>query len=185
MPEPVAPIGSQFSALAARAPDAPAVTCGGRTVTRAELESSTNRLARAYAEHGVGVGDYVTVMLPNSIEWVQAVVATWKLGAIPQPLSPRLPQAEIEGLLDLHPRALLVGRSDARGAIASVAPGFTPDPALSCPTRCRRRGSRWHPAAAPGAPNSSKPAATAVSQQRRSARGWVFARATLTWCPSR
>jgi bile acid-coenzyme A ligase len=70
-------------------------------------------------------------MLPNSIEWVQAVVATWKLGAIPQPLSPRLPQAEIEGLLDLRPRALLVGRSDARGAIASVAPGFTPDPALS------------------------------------------------------
>ncbi|EUA31182.1 AMP-binding enzyme family protein [Mycobacterium xenopi 3993] len=32
---------------------------------------------------GVGVGDYVTIVLPNSIEWIQAAVACWKLGAVP------------------------------------------------------------------------------------------------------
>jgi bile acid-coenzyme A ligase len=67
----------------------------------------------------------------NSIEWVQATVAVWKLGAIPQPLSPRLPDAEFEGLLDLKPRALLVGRPDPRGVVPSVAADFTGSPALS------------------------------------------------------
>ncbi|WP_157011589.1 AMP-binding protein, partial [Mycobacterium celatum] len=83
------------------------------------------RLARAYAELGVGVGDYVTIVLPNSIEWVQATVACWKLGAVPQPLSPRLPAAEFEGILELRPRALLVGREYP--GIPSVPAGFTPD----------------------------------------------------------
>ena len=127
--EPVPPIGTRISALAELAPDEPAVTCDGRTLTRGELDRSTNRLARAYAERGVGVGDYVTIALPNSVEWVQAAVACWKLGAVPQPLSPRLPEAEFEGLLELRPRALLVGRDNP--GTPSVPAGFVPDPALS------------------------------------------------------
>jgi bile acid-coenzyme A ligase len=129
MSEPVPPIGTQISALAELAPDEPAVTCDGRTITRAELDRSTNRLARAYAERGVGVGDYVTMVLPNSIEWIQAAVACWKLGAVPQPLSARLPEAELQGLLELRPPSLLVGREHP--GISSVSIGFTPDPALS------------------------------------------------------
>lgn len=128
MTTPVPPIGAQISALARLAPDEPAVSSHGRTITRAELDSSTNRLARAYTERGVGVGDYVTIALPNSVEWVQAAVACWKLGAVPQPLSPRLPDAEFAGLLELRPRALLVGRSSP--GIPSVPAGFVPDPGL-------------------------------------------------------
>jgi bile acid-coenzyme A ligase len=129
MSEPVPPIGAQISMLAELAPDEPAVTCDGRTLTRAELDRSTNRLARAYAERGVGVGDYVTMVLPNSIEWIQAAVACWKLGAVPQPLSARLPDAELQGLLDLRRPALLVGREHPE--VPCVPTGFTPDPALS------------------------------------------------------
>ncbi|WAC91265.1 AMP-binding protein [Mycobacterium sp. Aquia_213] len=131
MSEPIPPIGSQTAALAALDPDRPAVSCEGHTLTRAELDRSTNRLARAYAERGVGVGDYVTILLPNSVEFVQAAVACWKLGAVPQPLSPRLPAAELQGLLDLRPRALLVGGEDPQGQISSVPKGFTPDPTFS------------------------------------------------------
>ena len=69
--------------------------------------------------------------MPNSIEWIQAVVACWKLGAVPQPLSARLPDVEFEGILDLKPRALIVGRADPRGVIPSVPMDFVPDPALS------------------------------------------------------
>jgi bile acid-coenzyme A ligase len=123
----VAPIGTQISQLAQLAPGEPAVSCDGRTITRAELESSTNRLARAYAERGVTTGSYVSILLPNSIEWVQATVACWKLGAVPQPLSPRLPDAELADLLDLKPRALLVGRPDPKGEIPSMPAGFVPD----------------------------------------------------------
>jgi bile acid-coenzyme A ligase len=131
MGEPTASIGSQISALAELAPDAPVVTCDGRTLTRAELDATTNRLARAYQELGVGVGDCVTIVLPNSIEWIAATIACWKLGAVPQPLSARLPDAELEGLLELRPSALVVGWADPRGRSPSVPTGFTPDPGLS------------------------------------------------------
>ena len=43
----------------------------------------------------------------------------------------RLPDAELEALLDLRPQALIVGRDDPRGRTPSVPVGFTPDPALS------------------------------------------------------
>ena len=72
-PRSVPPIGTQISQLAQIAPDESAVTCDGLTITRGELDTSTNRLARAYAERGVGVGDYVTMVLPNSVEWIQAI----------------------------------------------------------------------------------------------------------------
>jgi len=129
--EPIPTIAAEFSRLAELSPDEPAVTCGGRTVTRRELDRATNRLARAYAELGVRQGDYVTIVLPNSIEWLMATLATWKLGAVPQPLSARLPDAELTGLLDLKPRALLVGRDDPRGIVPSVAADFTGDTTLS------------------------------------------------------
>ena len=131
MRDEIPPIGTKLSQLAAEAPDQPAVSCDGRTVTRGELDSTSNRLARAYAELGVGQGDYVTIAVPNSIEWVQATIAVWKLGAIPQPLSPRLPDSEFEGLLDLKPRALLVGRADPRGVVPSVEADYTGSPELS------------------------------------------------------
>jgi bile acid-coenzyme A ligase len=129
--EPVPPIGVQISTLAAFAPDEPAVTCDGKTLTRSELDRSTNRLARAYAERGVGVGDYVTMVLPNGIEWIQAAVACWKLGAVPQPLSARLPDAELAGLLSLRPPKLLVGRGGDQDEVASVPTDFVPEPRLS------------------------------------------------------
>ncbi len=127
----IPPIGTQISRLAAEEPDRPAVTHHGITLTRGELESKTNRLARAYADLGVRRGDYVTIALPNSIEWVQAVVATWKLGAVPQPLSSRLPDAEYGHLLDLRERALLVGRPDPRGIVPSVPGDYEPGPDIS------------------------------------------------------
>ena len=62
---------------------------------------------------------------------MQATIACWKLGAVPQPLSARLPDAELEGLLELRPSALVVGRADPRGKSPNVPTGFTPDPGLS------------------------------------------------------
>ena len=94
-------------------PDAPMITCGDATITRAELETRSNRLARAYAELGVGFGDFVTIGLPNSIEFYTAMVATWKVGAVPQPVSHRLPAAERAAIIDLANSKLVVGASDA------------------------------------------------------------------------
>ncbi|MDQ3352281.1 MAG: long-chain fatty acid--CoA ligase, partial [Actinomycetota bacterium] len=80
--------------LAEADPDRPAVTCDEVTLTRAGLEVEGTRLAHHLATLGVGQGDFVTVALPNSVDWVVGYVAIWKLGATPQPVSSRLPQRE-------------------------------------------------------------------------------------------
>jgi len=100
-------------------------------VTRGELDRLANRTARALQAQGVGAGDRVTIALGNSVEFVATVIACWKLGAVPQPLSARLPDAEFVGILDLKPRSLIVGRTDPRGEAPSVPEDFVPDPDLS------------------------------------------------------
>jgi bile acid-coenzyme A ligase len=89
-------------------PSRPAVTCGERSVTRAELETASDALARQLLDDGVRFGDMVTIALPNSIDWFIAVVATWKIGAIPQPVSSRLPARELTAIVELaDPRVVL------------------------------------------------------------------------------
>lgn len=124
MTRPVPPIGTQVSALAAQDHDAPAATCAGVTVTRPPVDA--NRVARRFASLGVGCGDHVTIVLSNALDWVYSVVACWKLGAFPQPLSALLPDAELAALLELRRPALQVGRPDPTGVTVSAAPDLAP-----------------------------------------------------------
>ena len=57
---------------------------------------------------GVGHGEFVTVAMPNSIEWFIAYVACWNIGAIPQPVSARLPGRELAGILGLAASKVVV-----------------------------------------------------------------------------
>jgi bile acid-coenzyme A ligase len=95
--------------LAAAAPDRLAITCGTASLTRAGLESAANRMARDLAAGGVGVGDMVTVALPNSVDWFVAVAAAWKLGAVPQPVSAKLPARELAAIVELADPAAVIG----------------------------------------------------------------------------
>ncbi len=123
------PFAATLAALAAADPDHPAITDATRTVTRAELDTHTNRLARAYAELGVTPDSFVTIGLPNGIEWFEATIAVWKLGATPAPVSAKLPRLELEAIVDLADPSLVVGL-DAPGRTC-VGAGFTPASDLS------------------------------------------------------
>ncbi len=126
------PIGRIFTTLAEQDPNRPSVTCGAETISRLELERSANRLARAYAELGVKQGDFVTIGLPNSIEFYEATIAAWKLGAVPQPVSAKLPARERQAIVDLAQPAIVVGadQADHPGHVCIPA-GFAPDSALA------------------------------------------------------
>ncbi len=89
--------GAKLKQHAQRQPDAPAVTCDDQTITYAELHRRSNRIARGLQALGVKPGDLVTVGLPNSVGFVEACHAIWKLGATPQPVSFRLPKGELQG----------------------------------------------------------------------------------------
>lgn len=114
-----------------KGPDRALVSYEGRTVTRAEFDASTNRLARAYADLGVKQDDFVTIALPNGIEFLEACFATWKLGATPQPVSSRLPQMERDQIVEVGKPALVVGAAPGtHGSIKCIAEGFAPDASL-------------------------------------------------------
>jgi bile acid-coenzyme A ligase len=100
---------AQLRDLSARRPGAPAVTCGESTLSRSELDRQSDLLAHEFRRLGVGVGDMVTLALPNSTEWFVATVALWKLGATPQPVSARLPRRELEAVVSLADPVVVLG----------------------------------------------------------------------------
>jgi len=116
------PMGDLLAHWAARAPDRAAIVFGAETLTFADLDARADRLAHRFRERGVGVGDLVTVALPNSVEFFAACFAVWKLGAVPQPLPHRLPEAEQAALIELAAPALVVDAALAADPGTPVAP---------------------------------------------------------------
>ncbi|HEX4248922.1 MAG TPA: AMP-binding protein [Pseudonocardia sp.] len=124
------PLGVGLDALAEADPDAPAVTCGDVTLSRAELARRSNRLARHLARLGVERGALLTIGLPNGLDFYVAAVAAWKLGAIPQPVSARLPASELAALLTVADPPVVVGLEPSDGR-PWLPRGFEPDPTIS------------------------------------------------------
>jgi len=102
-------LGQTFTDLASSQPDEVALVCEDTALTRSELESRANRLARRFVELGVRQDSLVTIGLPNGIDFVEATLATWKAGATPQPISSKLPGTELASILELAHPALTVG----------------------------------------------------------------------------
>ncbi|MGE0829871.1 MAG: AMP-binding protein, partial [Hyphomonadaceae bacterium] len=113
--------------IAAEAPDAPAILMGEQTLTRAELHRRSNRMARGLLGLGFKPGDLLTIGLPNSIGFLEVCFACWKIGANPQPVSSRLPQAELDAIAELAESPFVVGQ---RG-LASRYPVKTPEDLLA------------------------------------------------------
>lgn len=110
---------TQLRYLARQHPDAPAVSCAGHSLTRSELRSAANRLARELQSYGVGHGDFVTVALPNSVDWFVAYIACWNLGAIPQPVSAKLPDRELAAIVELAASKVVIGAPESASALLS------------------------------------------------------------------
>jgi bile acid-coenzyme A ligase len=117
-------------------PGHPALTYEQTTLTRAELEALANRTARALASKGAGQDDLVTFALPNGVAFVATTIACWKLGAIPQPVSARLPTRELDAIIELaQPREVVDTALDVDG----FDPGPLPD-AVSNPYKAMTSG---------------------------------------------
>ena len=112
--------------LAAADPGRPALTCGDETLTRAEFVTRVERLAALFADHGVTQGSTVTIGLPNSIGFVQSMFAAWAVGAVPQPISDRLPPLERAAIVDLANPALVVESVPQQLPAGSFTPGVSP-----------------------------------------------------------
>jgi long-chain acyl-CoA synthetase len=77
----------------------------GRRFTYREFDAAVNRAANMLSAHGVGKGDVVGLLLPNSAEYVVAYFACFKLGALAGP---------VNSLLKPEEMAYVVGNSEAK-----------------------------------------------------------------------
>jgi bile acid-coenzyme A ligase len=116
--------------LAERTPQRTVVVLEGESITCGQLDRQSNRLARAYAARGVREGDFVTICLPNCAEFFFACVAVWKLGAVPNPLSSKLPRMERDAILAEANPALVVGVDDDACGRPTLPADFVADPSL-------------------------------------------------------
>jgi 3-oxocholest-4-en-26-oate---CoA ligase len=82
------------------APDRVAVVCGPRRVTFAELEDRANRLAHHLAGRGIGAESRVGIYSLNSVEFIEAMFALFKLRAVPVNVNYRYVEDELAYIFD-------------------------------------------------------------------------------------
>jgi acetyl-CoA synthetase len=79
-----------------------------------EVADRSARFAGALAARGVRRGDVVMTLVGNRPEWVYAMVAAWRLGAIAQPCTEQLRPADLRARVDeVSPAAFVADERDA------------------------------------------------------------------------
>lgn len=76
---------------AERSPDSSCLEMNGRTLSYAEVERQSNRLARLFADAGLRRGDRVGIYTPKSFETVISMLAVLKAGGVYVPMDPLAP----------------------------------------------------------------------------------------------
>lgn len=116
-----------FEAVAAAVPGREAVVCGPRRLTYAELDGRANRLAHALLDRGVVPGDWIGLDLTNGTEYLEAMLASFKIRAVPANLNYRYTAPELTDVLRdaaavavLHDMAFADVVADAAAAAPTV-----------------------------------------------------------------
>lgn len=81
-------------------PDREALVCGDRRLTYAATDERANRLAHFLAAQGVGPGDHVALYLTNGNEYLEGMLAAFKLRAVPINVNYRYVEEELRYLFD-------------------------------------------------------------------------------------
>nr|WP_018682965.1 non-ribosomal peptide synthetase [Actinokineospora enzanensis] len=112
-----------FAAQVHRDPQAPALVADRGSVSYAELDAWSDRVARALVARGAGPERLVALLLPRSVEIVVAQLAVLKSGAAYLPVDPAYPAERITAMLDdARPLAVLDDLSTVDDTTASPLP---------------------------------------------------------------
>lgn len=89
-----------FELVADKVPDRTAVVDTRRRVTYRELEERANRLAHALQARGVGPGQHVGILATNCVEWVETMLAVYKIRGSVVNVNFRYVEEELRYLFD-------------------------------------------------------------------------------------
>src|SRR4051812_22983663 len=110
-------------------PDRRAVVTAARTLTYADLEERANRLAAWLAAQGIGPGDHVGCYLYNGTEFIEAMLAAFKLRAVPINVNYRYVKDELRYLFNDADLKALVHDAEFTARVEAVRDGV---PTLQC-----------------------------------------------------
>jgi len=91
-----------------------------REFTYKEFEAAVMRTARLLASSGIRKGDVVSLLLPNSVEYVMAYFACWQLGALAGPINSLLKSQEIAYVISNSEAKALLINSEFLPVIESI-----------------------------------------------------------------
>ena len=102
-----------------------------REWTFGEVSEASARLAGALAARGVQRGDVVMTLIGNRPEWVLAMVACFRLGAVALPCNEQLRAKDLRLRLDAaRPRLIVADERDVSELTAALANGDGPEVVL-------------------------------------------------------
>jgi long-chain acyl-CoA synthetase len=92
----------------------------GREFTYSEFNRAVNRAASMLAAQGVTKGDVVSLLMPNSVEYIIGYFACWKLGALAGPVNSLLKEQEIAFVLNNSEAKAILLHSEFQERIDSI-----------------------------------------------------------------
>ncbi len=90
-----------------------------------ELIACSAGLSGAFAARGVKRGDVVMTLVGNRIEWVLALLACWRMGAVALPCNTQLRRGDLELRVAAANPALCVGEERLLGELPDGVPAMT------------------------------------------------------------
>ncbi len=82
----------------------------GRSWSYLEFDRAVNRTANMLRSRGIAKGDVVSLLMPNSAEYIMAYFACWKIGVLSGPVNSLLKPEEIEWVVaNSESKLMLVG----------------------------------------------------------------------------
>ena len=116
-----------FEVVVDAVPDREALVAGDRRLTYAALDERANRLAAVLAGTGIGPGDHVAAYLYNGTEFVETMLAAFKLRAAVVNVNYRYVAAELDYLLRDSDARAVVYDTRFTPTLAEVLDGPRPD----------------------------------------------------------
>ena len=89
-----------FEGVVDRVPEREAVVYGSTRLTYKELDARSNKAANALKKLGIKKGSHIGIYAFNCIEWLEIMLGTYKLCAIPININYRYVEEELKYLID-------------------------------------------------------------------------------------
>src|SRR3954453_4877169 len=90
-----------------------------------ELIARSAGLSGAMAARGVERGDAVMTLIGSRIEWVLAMLACFRMGAVAMPCNPQLRRRDLQVRVDAAEPKLCIGQEELLGELPDGVPAMT------------------------------------------------------------